>query len=263
MPFLDELGFPICKGVLDRVFWTKKKKDYSSDKSGNLSEIIQDIKDGDEELRERFIDEYKPFILGCISRHMNAYIDTQNNEEFSIGLIAFNEAIDKYDRAKGQNFLSFAELVIKSRLINFKKKEMKGSKIIPFSFFEENKQSDLQDSISQKSVVLHFDRFETQEELKIYNSKLESFGITLEDLLARSPKHKDSKRLMVDIAKIITSNDNMYKKLYEKKTIPMSELSAYISVNPKTVERNRKYIIAVCLALGSELEIIKGFIKNF
>jgi RNA polymerase sigma factor len=119
------------------VFWSKKKKSYSSDGAESFSEIIQRIKDGDEELRERFIEDYKPFILGCISRQMNAYVDTQNNEEFSIGLIAFNEAIDRYDRTKGESFFGFAELVIKSRLISYKRKEMKSSKVIPFFFWGE------------------------------------------------------------------------------------------------------------------------------
>lgn len=245
------------------MFWSKKEKEHSSDKNEDFSEVIERIKSGDKKLRERFINDYRPFILGCVSKHMNRFIEVENCEEFSIGLMAFDEAINSYNHIKGGHFLSFAELVINRRLINHRKKEIKNSKIIPFSYFGGENEQIIENSISEKSIYLHYDRFEMREEIMIYNQKLEMFGITMKDLVNKSPKHKDSKEIMVGIAKIITDNDNLYNKLISKKTLPMSDLIAYVNVNPKTVEKNRKYIIAVCLALKSELEIIKGFIRKY
>ncbi len=48
---------------------------------------------------------------------MGRYVCTDNDEEFSIALIAFNEAIEKYNEDRG-NFWAFAKLVIESRLKN-------------------------------------------------------------------------------------------------------------------------------------------------
>ncbi|KNY30334.1 RNA polymerase, sigma 28 subunit, SigI [Pseudobacteroides cellulosolvens ATCC 35603 = DSM 2933] len=245
------------------VLWSKKEKKDASKKNEDISQIIERIKSGDNKLRERFIEDYRPFIIGCVSKQMNKFIDIENSEEFSIGLMAFDEAISSYNIMKGQHFLSFAELVISRRLINHRKKEVKNSKVIPFSYFGGESELVIENSISQKSVYLHYDRYEMREEILIYNQKLELFGITMDDLVKKSPKHKDSKELMIGIAKIIADNEFLYNKLISKKTVPMSDLIAYITVNPKTVEKNRKYIIAVCLALKSELEIIKGFIKKF
>ncbi len=46
------------------------------------------------------------------------------DEELSIALMAFNEAIDGYDTSKG-SFLSFAKLVINRRLIDYLRKKTK------------------------------------------------------------------------------------------------------------------------------------------
>lgn len=225
-----------------------------------LVETIYEIKDGNDGLREQIIHQYKPFVIRCVSEFLNKYIEVENSEEFSIGLIGFNDAIDCYDSSKNSNFLCFAEMVIKRKLINYIKSQKKTKNTYPFSFFEGDKGSLIKNAIFQESAVLHFDRFETQEEIKIFNSKLKKFGITLAELVKKTPKHNDSKQMLIKIADVITKNDSLYEKLNTKQYIPMSELLQFITVNPKTVERNRKYIIATCIAMKSDLEIIKGFL---
>jgi len=223
--------------------------------------MICKIKDGNNELREQVINDYKHFIISCVSKSMNKYIDIENSEEFSIGLIAFNSAIDNYDESKNTNFLNFAELVIKRRLINYMRKERKNQNTYPFSYFEDSKDSALNKTIERKSSLLHFDRFEAREEIAIYLKKLSTFGISLDELIKKTPKHKDSRQMLINIAKIMADNDFLYKKLNKKKCIPMKDLMQYTTVNKKTIERNRKYIVATCIAFNSDLEIIKGFLQ--
>jgi len=227
----------------------------------NLVEVISEIKDGNDDLREQIINQYKPFVIKCVSEFLNKYIEIENSEEFSIGLIGFNDAIDSFDVSKNSSFLSFAELVIKRKLINYVKSQKKTKNTYPFSFFEGENSLSLKNAIIEESTVLHFDRFETQEEIKIFNNKLKKFGITLDELVKKTPKHNDSKQMLIKIAEVITENDVLYEKLNNKRYIPMTELIPYITVNPKTVERNRKYIIAACIALKSDLDIIKGFLQ--
>jgi RNA polymerase sigma factor len=226
----------------------------------NLADVISEIKDGNDDLREQIINQYKPFVIKCVSEFLNKFIEVENSEEFSIGLIGFNDAIDSFDLNKNSSFLNFAELVIKRKLINYIKSQKKTRNTYPFSFFEGENSYPLKNAIIEEATVLHFDRFETQEEIKIFNTKLKKFGITLEELVKKTPKHNDSKQMLIKIAEIITKNDELYDKLNNKMYIPMTELIPYITVNPKTVERNRKYIIAACIAMRSDLEIIKGFL---
>jgi len=68
-------------------------------------DILQRIKAGDKLLKDRFISDYKPFIIKSVSQILNnRYIDIENSEEYSVGLIAFNEAIEKYDKDKKCSF---------------------------------------------------------------------------------------------------------------------------------------------------------------
>lgn len=243
--------------------FAKDKKSCIEEDTGNIRDVIVRIKKGDKELREIFIKDYKPFILRCVSKYMSKYIEVENSEEFSVALMAFDKAIDDYNESRGQYFLSFAELVIKRRLCNFLKKERKTQKTFPFSFFDSEKENPLENALTEKSVHLNFDRFEAREEILIFNKSLLRFGITLDELIKKTPKHKDSRQMLIKVARIIAENDNLYYKLNKKMLIPMSDLVPLISINPKTVEKNRKYIIAACIAMKSDLDIIKGFLKAY
>lgn len=77
-------------------------------KKDSLTKRLKKVKQGDEEEREKIIQEYIPFIIKTISDKMNRYIESENSEEYSIGMEAFNEAIDKYDFSRG-SFITFAD----------------------------------------------------------------------------------------------------------------------------------------------------------
>ena len=47
------------------------------------------------------IEEYIPFIIKTISKFTNRYVSIENDEEFSIGLFGFYEAIQKYNNDRG------------------------------------------------------------------------------------------------------------------------------------------------------------------
>lgn len=51
-----------------------------------------------------FIKNHKPFIISTISKQLNRYISSENDEVFSIGLLGFEEAIRSYDQIKGSFF---------------------------------------------------------------------------------------------------------------------------------------------------------------
>ena len=63
----------------------------------------------------------------------------------------------------------------------------------------------------------------------------------------------------MQIAKIIDKNEILFNKMLKKKMLPLADLMKLVNVHKRTIERNRKYIIAVTLILRSNLEEIKGF----
>ena len=48
----------------------------------------------------------------------------------------------------------------------------------------------------------------------------------------------------------------------KNKAIPLKELLKLVNVHEKTIERNRKFIIAICLIIKSDLTVIKSYIEN-
>ena len=69
-------------------------------KRRDLSEIVMLIQKGDIELRNELLKQYKPFIKKSVSSVCKRYI-RETDDEFSIGLIAFNDAIDRFSPDKG------------------------------------------------------------------------------------------------------------------------------------------------------------------
>ena len=57
------------------------------------------------------IERHMPFLIRTVSNFTGRYISVENDEEFSIGLLAFAEAVKRYEPDRG-NFLSFAKLVM-------------------------------------------------------------------------------------------------------------------------------------------------------
>ena len=82
------------------------------------------------------IHEYNNFILSVTSKVIGKF-DTEHDEEVSIAMIDFHETIQKYEIGKG-SFLSFAALMIKSRLIDYMRKESKAIIETPFSSLSQN-----------------------------------------------------------------------------------------------------------------------------
>ena len=113
-----------------------KRKNHTA--SMDEGSIVRKIQDGDERLREQFIVDYRPFVIKTISRFCGKFIELENADEYSVGLIAFNEAINGYDPVKGSGFISFAGQVIRRRLIDHSRKNKNHDKVYPFTFFDED-----------------------------------------------------------------------------------------------------------------------------
>lgn len=219
------------------------------------NEVLQ-VQNGKTENRERLLYDYQPFIKKAASKACKFYID-ETKDEFSIGLLAFNEAIDQYKENQGTRFLTFADMVIRRRIIDYIRKEAKHKKM-EFLQHNVNDDEEFEDNyIEQKAAMDHYDKQREAEnrqyEIEIYSKTLESFGITLKALSKATPKHYDARENAKNMARIIADSPKMTEYLLEKKQLPIKELLNLVSCSRKTVERNRKYIIAIALI----------YIKNF
>lgn len=225
-------------------------------KKDSLTKRLKKVKQGDEEEREKIIQEYIPFIIKTISDKMNRYIESENSEEYCIGMEAFNEAIDKYDFSRG-SFITFAEMVIKSRITDYLRKMKSHHAMIPISQCQEEERHKIESCFRMEDFT---ETFALKDEIKQLEEKLKSFGIHFSDLVKEAPKHKDTRINGIRIASHIVSNERLMEEFMRKKSLPSSKLIQELNVTAKILKRSRKFIIATVLILGSDLEILKNYI---
>jgi RNA polymerase sigma factor len=225
------------------------------------NDIVIKIQNGDKFLKERFISDYTPFIIKTIARTTGKYVDIENNEAYSIALMAFDEAINCFNANKNKSFLGFSDLVINRRLIDYIRKNRKDDNVFPFTYFDCESYEELKDKFMLGYSIGRLDNIEIKEEIIFFKERLTTFGITLESLAKSMPKHKDSKRMCIRIAKILANDSELYYKLNKTKNIPMTDLMKLVDVHQATIERNRKFIIAVSLVINSGLDVIKSYLQ--
>jgi len=232
-------------------------------------EIIRRIKDGDNLLRNKFIDDFKPFILKCVSQLVGKKNDLTQSDEYSIALIAFNEAIESYDLDKKTKFVSFSKQVIKRRLIDYLRSTKKNNVAVPFSYFNDCNSSFNDSSTGNFEEKFLYDRnsdysidFEAREEIKNLELKICEYKMTIEDLIECSPKHRDTIILCLNVANIIIEDESLYQMFNKRKTLPYKELTERFNLCRRTLEKNRKFITAMVLILKSDLEVLKKYIYD-
>ncbi|MFS0638614.1 RNA polymerase sigma factor SigI [Mesobacillus foraminis] len=245
--------------MLSLLFLEKKKQK-------TLEEKVVLIQQGDLVLRDDLIKAYKPFIAKSVSTVCKRYI-SQTDDEFSIGLIAFNEAIEKYSPEKGNSLLSFADILIKRRVIDFIRQQSR-NQAISMNFGsesdeDENHRSTIIDAeLSIESFRKKTDEERRREEIVQFQHILKDFGLSFKDLVDNSPKHADARRNAMEVAKILSENQDLKDLLLEKKRLPIKQLENLVDLSRKTIERNRKYIIAVSLILIGDYIYLKDYIKG-
>ncbi|KNY30342.1 RNA polymerase sigma-I factor [Pseudobacteroides cellulosolvens] len=222
--------------------------------------IVEKIKSGDTDLKEEFIKDNILYITKLVSNIVGAYVDNKNSEEFSIGLLAFNEAIDNYDYKRNGDFYKYSYMVIKHRIIDNIRKNKRHQNNLLFSSIEDD--YDFSNRYMVSNSHYQFENIELAEEIDLFEKCLSDYEISLGDLVSSSPKHKDSRMLSIKIARTLAEDEELYQKMIRKKCIPLSDLLKKIQASKKTVVRNRKFIIAVSLILRSRLDDLKEFVVN-
>lgn len=244
-----------CYSVAEIMFLSKFKREKES-----FIDIVRKIKKGDDLLRNEFINTYRPFIIKSVSQTINKNIDIESSEEFSIGLMAFNESIECYNEEKKYSFMDFSKQVIKRRVIDYIRISQRNANVYPFSSFDDTTNFEEKFLIDNRSN--HVYEFELKEEFVYLEKSINSFGITIEQLINSSPKHKDTRANCIKIARLIAENEDLYQKFCFKKTLPFAELKQKVNQSQRTLEKNRKFIIAMVLILKSNLDVLKKYIED-
>lgn len=252
--------------VLFKKFFAKRPSNHSeSHPFSGPEELVLRIQDGDLRLRNQFITDYQPYVVKVTSRFCKRYIDPAQDDEFSIALSAFNEALNQYSATMGRSFLGFAETVIRRRLIDYLRKEQRFRGQIPYSSFEqEDEENNIINPIEVHQAIEEYEKQkgmeERRSEIEDFNRVLSAFDISFSDLSDCSPKHDDSRQMLFAIGKLLSQEAELMRVLVSKRQLPIKELLERVQVSRKTLERNRKFIIAIALIYNGPYPYLRDYL---
>jgi len=229
----------------------------------SLNERVIRIKANIEE-KNRLIEEYKPFIASTVEKHLGRYVEYGIDDELSIALIAFNEAIEKYDIQKG-SFLSFAKITIKNRLIDYFRKEQKlRGQIVCVEPDQQEDDEELANLYAAESIKEYTEAQKSELrrlELQEIKKELAQWGISFADVAKSSPKHESTRRRYLAVIDFIMNNPDIADIIKTKKYLPIQKIAEALKIPRKQIERGRNYIVAAVLILSGDYQFINEYIK--
>lgn len=223
-------------------------------------------RDGDAQAREDLIRDYTPFILKTASSGARRYLVQGRDEEVSVGLQAFNEAITAYSSDR-PGFLAFAATVIRRRLIDYYRKEKRRDEV-PFSALVEAEDQDDEwpaSAEAQRSFIAEdwSKVLERRDDIERWSEVLRSYRLTLKDVLNSVPKHVDARERAIRTAVLVARNTDLTEKFMRSRKLPIDDLLRFLPdevSSKKTLERQKDYITAIATILTHDLSSLKEYL---
>lgn len=239
------------------------------DDRNELARLLHGARSGNTDARNDLISAYVPFILRIASQTTRRYIDPGIDDEYSISLSAFNEAIDRYQEDKAASFLTFAETVIRRRLIDFfRSQRQHRGRQLPWSEFDvvDEEDNHMTNWVEvSTSMELHQQQEEASMrvlEIQEYSNQLSKYDLTFAELVEISPKHEDARQNAFECARVILEDRELLEFVERRHALPLKALEDRVHVSRKTLERQRKYILAVLILMTGDFPLLKSFLMN-
>ncbi len=225
----------------------------------------------DERKFELLVKSRKPWILRVAADAAGHYV-TDSDDEWSVALMAFHEAVRSYDKEKG-SFQALASVIIKRRVIDYIRSQSRYTNevsVIPEAF-EGNLDEDdalginlkvqeqvthdsLENSTEQRAQLI-------REEINEVQNILSEYGFSFFDLAECSPKAEKTKKSCGHAIRTMIAGAALMALMRLKRLLPIKELSEKSGVIRKILERHRKYIIASSEILDGDFPILAEYLK--
>ena len=193
-----------------------------------------------------FIIQYEPFVLKSSSKTVKRYV-SKSDDEWSIALNAFSEAISKYDYDRG-SFIAFAELIIQRKLIDYFRTQEKFKADENAGWVEDNAAIDYND----QNLKL---------EIEAISKILAGYGFSFMDLADCSPKAQKTKAACAKAVSFLLARPMLIAEMRNSSQVPIKIIEKNSGLPRKIIERHRKYIIAVVEILSGDYPYISEYLS--
>lgn len=236
-----------------------------------MNDLEQDVlraKENDEALAD-LIEANRSFILRCASETVHRYV-TDSDDEWSVALMAFSEAVRDYEGGKG-SFRGLAAIVIKRRVLDYLRSQSRYDELaVTPDAFDGSLDEDtaggmelrVQERMAEEARSAADDTAErAREEIAAMQEILGAYGFSFFDLAESSPKAEKTKRSCGLAIRTLIASVALMAKMRLARLLPIKELSAESGVVRKILERHRKYIIASAEILDGDFPILAGYLS--
>jgi len=212
---------------------------------------------------EKLIDEFRSFLQGRVNKYSLKYDIYRRDELFGIAMYAFYEAIKNYDPLKG-HFIPFANRVVCERLIDHIRSVYRNE--ANTISLEEADQAPNSSAMLDEVAIRQFENYRRQEmllyEIEQLKTELAGWGITLESLVEKSPKHKKLKNLYKTVVKQIFQDPDIIQTIQIKRYFPVKAISELCKIPQKKIERARTYLIASIIIKMGDYELLLDYVDG-
>lgn len=113
--------------------------------------------------------------------------------------------------------------------------------------------ADQRDEIGEREL-----RAASREEIAEFTSQLAGFGVELADVAQNCPRQARTLEACGRALAFARNTPELLERLVQSKKLPIAALASGSGVDRKTLERHRRYLVALLLAFTNGYEIIRG-----
>ena len=228
-------------------------------------ELIQQVYAAKEDMEaaDRLIGSYMPFIKSETAKFLKRPPMEGHDDELSIAMIAFHEAVRGYSRSRGA-FLKYAAMIMKSRLIDYRRKEQRHGNVISLDAPAGEDDAPLSDTIADETDhnEAYVVREATHAEIEELTRQMREFGVSLSDVADNCPKQQRTLEACRKALWHAKEHPELLDELLKTRRLPIARLSEGSGTERKTLERHRKYMVALLLIYTNGYEIIRGHLTQ-
>lgn len=220
--------------------------------------LLNKARSGDSAARELFIAARRDFVRRIACHCAGRALVWENDDELSVALAAFHEAIDTFDPARNATFDGFVAAVIRHRLIDYWRKEKRQRAESLDVLHEESGwepaapgalgAGDSLDPLNERAM-----------EIADLQLMLAEYHVSFDDLVRASPRHADTRASLRRAAEALAHDPRLLSEFAVRRQVPLQELAVATGLSRKVLERGRRYIVALTVVFAADdLEHIKS-----
>lgn len=228
-------------------FFGKGQSDLSNVLRTNLPEqIVTQIQTGNLTLRNAFIAEHQQYVARTASKFYKRHINPATDDEFTIALAAFDEAINQYNSQMERSFLDFAGMIMQRRMAEYKSKDKE-------MFVESFVHSDTYEKQSGLA--------ERTSEISNLTEVLNEFGMEFAELIEESPQDEELSFELYSAARKLADDAELMRQLLKTRKLPIKELASKVGISRKTLNRHQHYIVILAILNNGPFPALRAYLE--